>query len=122
MMDLGIQIFTICISVLFNVLIFVMLRKEVVELKYTLLWILAGLAMLIFSIFPQIIQYFSSLLGISMPINTLFFFAILFLLVMLLMVTVIISRMKNRVHSMSQRMAILQNQIEDLEKKLQERE
>lgn len=75
-MALVLQIFAIVISVLFNIVIFHMLKKGRLELQYTLLWIFAGLAILIMSIWPQVLIGLASLLGIQVPMNAAFFLGI----------------------------------------------
>jgi hypothetical protein len=56
------------------------LIKRKLNLKYTLIWLAAALVMLIVAIFPQIIYFLCSLIGIETPAHAIFFFAIIFLL------------------------------------------
>lgn len=116
-MALVLQIFAIVISVLFNIIIFQMLRKGRLELQYTLLWIFAGLAILIMSIWPQVLIGLASLLGIQVPMNAAFFLGIIFILCMLIGMTIIVSGLKNKIYRLTQVIALLEKRIEGLENK-----
>lgn len=113
-MNLTVQIIAISMGVLFNILVFQMLRKGILDFKYTVMWIFSGVFMLIASIFPKSVSFLTGLVGISEPINFLFFFGILFLLIMLLQMTIIVSKYKDRIYQLTQRLAILQKKVDDL--------
>ena len=55
-MILKLQILLISVSLLFCILIFDMLRKKMIQLKYSLLWIITSFFLLLISIFPMIIE------------------------------------------------------------------
>lgn len=94
-----------------------MLKKGRLELQYTLLWIFAGLAILIMSIWPQVLIGLASLLGIQVPMNAAFFLGIIFILCMLIGMTVIVSGLKNKIYRLTQVIALLEKRIEGLESK-----
>jgi len=113
-MSLSVQIIAISMSIVFNFYIFRMLRKGFLDFKYTLLWILSGIFMLFASIYPKSVAFISDILGISQPINFLFFFSIIFLLIMLLQMTIILSKYKNNIYEIAQKLALLQKKIDDM--------
>ena len=49
-----------------------LLKKKSLNLKYTLLWLLSGIIMLILAVFPQILNGFATAVGIYEPTNALF--------------------------------------------------
>lgn len=120
-MLLSIQIFVIAASLIFNIMIVMMLRSGTLELKYSILWILSGILMLTVSIFPGVNDYITALLGIAEPINTLFFSAIVFSLIMLLGLTMIVTRLKNKVYRLAQTISILEKKLYDLQNAAEER-
>ncbi len=107
-----IQILAIIISIIFNIAVILALRSWSVNIKYSLPWVAAGFFMLLFSIFPEIIEQITHTFRITKPINTLFFFAILFLMSVLIMVSVTIAKLKNRLQKLAQIVAIQQHQID----------
>ena len=73
------QIFMIAFVALFIAAIVRYLVMKKLNLKYTLVWLGAAVFMLIIAIFPQIITFVTRLVGIQVESNAVFFFAILFL-------------------------------------------
>ena len=55
--------------VIYFILILVFLKKKAIELKYTLLWLLAGTVMALLIIFPNILPRFIHLFGITDNMN-----------------------------------------------------
>ena len=53
-MDSKLQIFfIIAIISIFNILLYIYLKKKKLNLKYTLLWLIAAIVLLIVTIFPR---------------------------------------------------------------------
>lgn len=115
-MNLTVQIIAISMSILFNFFVFQMLRKGILDYKYTVMWIFSGVFLLAASIFPKVVSFLTELLGISEPANFLFFFGIIFLLVMLLQMTIIVSKYKDRIYKLTQQLALLQKKVDDISK------
>lgn len=115
-MNLTVQIVAISTSILFNFFIFQMLKKGVLDFKYTIMWIFSGIFMLSASIFPKFVSVIAELIGVSEPINLLFFFGIIFLLIMLLQTTIIVSKYKDHIYTLTQQLGILQKKMEELSK------
>ncbi len=66
----SISLFMILLSLLFLVFIIRLIRKSTFTLENSLLWLGIGIIMLLFSIFPDIPEYFSRLFGFeTMSIN-----------------------------------------------------
>jgi len=94
-----------------------LLKKKVLSLKYSLLWLLTGAGLLVLVLFPGIIYAFSELIGVKMPVNGMFLFMIAFLFMIVLSVTVIVSRQSERIKTLAQKMALLEKRLRDIEKK-----
>ena len=109
------QFFAIAAAVLFFVLLGWLLKKNRLSLKYCLLWLLSGIIMLILALFPGVLDWFSHVIGIYSSVNALF--AVILFCGMMLMIsfTVIVSREKQEIVKMVQRIALLENQIRELE-------
>lgn len=94
-----------------------MVRKKKLELKYTLIWFLVAVFLLIFDAFPTLLGGLSNLLGIASPINMLFFLGFVFVLMIVFTQTAIISNITRKEKRQSQEIALLNKRIDDLEKK-----
>ncbi len=117
------QFFAIIAVVLFLVVMIRLLKKNRLELKYSLLWLLSGVIMLILAVFPQLLDKFAHLIGIYSSVNALF--AVLFCCGIMVMIslTAIISKEKKEITKLIQEVAILENQLRKYgEEKAQEKE
>jgi len=111
MLGLRLQIFILLISFFFTVFIIHFIRKEVLELKYTLVWIVTGLIILLISLFPQIVAFLAESAGIQTPVNALFLMGLLFALIIIFTLTVAISKISLRVTRLAQEISILKFEL-----------
>lgn len=121
-LDATLRITLIVGIVFYFILIFVFLKYKALSLKYTLLWLFAGLVMLFFVFFPQVLYTISSLLGIQSGMNGLYLICIGFIMVILMSLTSIVSRQRNRIKTLTQEMAVLEKRIRELEKSEEDEE
>jgi hypothetical protein len=91
------------------------LRKKALSLKYSLLWLLSALAMLVLSIFPSVLFFFADLLGFTLASNALFAILLGFVIVILLSLTSIVSRQNEHIKTLTQANALLEKRVRELE-------
>lgn len=103
------------------ILILIFLKNKAIELKYTLLWLLAGAAMGILIIFPDILPWFIHLIGVTDNMNGLFLICIAFLMMLLMELTSIVSRQSRKIRRLTQSQAILEREVRELKKKEEEK-
>lgn len=94
-----------------------LIRKNKLELKYSLSWLGVALLVLIMDCFPNIMQQLADLLGIASPINMVFFFGFCFMLIIILTLTVALSITASSVKRLNQKIGILDKKINELENK-----
>jgi len=87
-----------------------MLRKQKMILKYCLVWIFALLGVAVFCIFPRLLDSLSELFGIGIPVNTLFLICIAFLASICISLTIVVSRLSDRLRELTQNIAILNSE------------
>lgn len=116
-MIVTLRIFFAVIDLIFLFVIFYLLKKKKLNLRYTLTWLFAAVALLIADIFPQIIMSAMHLVGIATPVNMVFVLEAFFVLLILLSLTVIVSHLTERVYRLTQTIAILEKRIRELEEK-----
>ena len=58
--------------IIFFIIVLLLLKKRSLSLKYTLLWLLAGLVMAIMVLFPKLLVVLAHLSGIETPMYALF--------------------------------------------------
>lgn len=96
------------------------LKIKALNLKYSLLWLLSGVAMGILVIFPETLLWVSRLTGIQTPMYALLIFAIAFAIAILMSITSIVSRQNRKIRTLIQENALLEKRIRDLESKVSE--
>lgn len=119
-MDMKLRIFLIVCTVLYLLVILYLLKKKKINLKYTMLWLVTAVIMLIITIFPGIITWITSAVGIVDPPNLIFFVEGIFVLVILLSLTGIVSGLTNRIYRLTQSQALLEERIRDIEKNIKQ--
>ncbi|MBD5521491.1 MAG: DUF2304 domain-containing protein [Lachnospiraceae bacterium] len=99
------------------IIILYFLKQRALNLKYTLLWLLAGSVMGILVIFPKLLVYIIHILGIEDNMNGLFIMCIAFMLMILMALTSIASRQNMKIRALVQEIGILDKRIRELEEK-----
>lgn len=110
------RIFLLIAVCIYFVIVFELLKRKMLNLKYTLLWLASGFIMLMFVVFPKLLQFLSRLVGIYDPMNALFSIALFFIIVILMSLTAIVSKLNKKVKTLIQSIALLEKRVRDLEK------
>lgn len=101
----------ICIVLVIALLAIVnMVRKRSLELKYVLVWIGCDLILVIFTLFPNLMQKLANVLGIYSPVNMIFFLGFVLSLVIIFTLTVALSRVTARVRKLAQMIALQEDE------------
>lgn len=115
-LPLPLRIFFIISILIFTLFIVRYLIKKKLNLKYTLIWLAAVVSLLVVFCFPVIVEKVASWIGIATPVNAVFLFAGMFLTLIVLTLTAIVSHMNNRIYRLTQMQAILEKRVRELEK------
>ncbi len=114
-MNIVLQIFLIVGVLIFLAIIVYYLAKKKLNLKYSHTWLAAGVGMIILAIFPQLVDMIGALVGIAAPVNTVFLFGGIFMLLIIFTLTMIVSHMNKRIYRLTQTQAILEKRVRELE-------
>ncbi len=101
--------------VVFYALLVYMLAKHSLILKYTLVWMLGGLVLAVFLLFPEVVLKISDFIGVSNPVNAVYLLFAGVVLMLLLSLTSIVSQLNNRARSLTQSVALLEKRVRELE-------
>ena len=121
-MSTSLRIFALVLITIYFVVILRLLKKKKFALKYSLLWFLAGILMLIIVIWPNVLVWGAELLGIEVASNGLFAICILLEIMIMISITSVISDFANRMTRMVQNMALMEKRIRILEEKLERKD
>ena len=111
-MSLRLRIFLIISTLIFIIGIIRSIKKNDVNIKYSLIWLFSGILIIIVTIIPNLLEILSKFLGFELVSNMIFLLAILLLLVLSYSFTVILSRHSKRIRLLTQEISILKAEIE----------
>lgn len=112
---------TLIVAVIcYFIMILYFLKQKALNLKYTLLWIVAGVVMGILVIVPELLVFIIHIFGIQDNMNGLFIFAIGFIIMILLSLTSIASRQNRKIRTLIQELSILDKKVRELEEKAED--
>lgn len=95
------------------VLVVELIRRGRLKERYSLLWLFAGLVLLVLSSSRTLLEFISHLLGIYYAPSLLFLLAFLFLLLITLHFTVVISGLSEKNKRLAQELALLRQEMQD---------
>lgn len=107
---------TLSVAVIcYFIIILYYLKKKMLELRYTLLWLAAGAVMGVMVFFPEILVWFVRRLGIESNMNGLFVLCFMFIIVILMAITSIVSRQQMKIRILIQEISMMEKRIRELE-------
>lgn len=81
------------------------------NIKYSIVWTLWSLGIILISIFPQIVYYISNVLGIAVAVNTLFLIMIFLLYLLSFYLFLKISLLNEQIKNMAYEISLLKKEI-----------
>ena len=94
-----------------------MIWKKNIDLRYALPWLCLCVGMLILDFFPGITSWLAELMGISLPINMMFFLGFCFCLLIIFTITMSLSRMVRKQKQLAQELALLRREVEEMQQR-----
>lgn len=107
--------------VLFGMILWLIKHKKI-EVKYSIIWLAFSVTMIAFALFPYLVLVLGDITGVVNPVNFIFLTQIIFILLILLSVTAVISGFSRKIKRLAQSNALLEKRVRELEKKLTEKE
>lgn len=112
-MTLKAQIILLVILLVAFIFVVAVVRKGKLHLKYALPWFACMIVLAVLVAIPNVIQGLATLLGIYSPVNMVFFLGFVFLLAIVFVLTMSLSKMTARVRQLSQAMALLEKRLRE---------
>lgn len=97
------------------IIILYYLKKKMLELKYTLIWLVAGVVMGIMIYFPELTVWFVQLIGMENNMNGLYILCLAFIMMILMTLTSIVSRQQFKIRILVQEISMMEKRIRELE-------
>jgi len=99
------------------IIILMFLKRKELSLKYSLLWLLAGVILGVMVVWPELLSQFIHLLGIADNMNGLFILCIAFIIMILMSLTSIVSRQADKIKNLTQTISKMEKRIRELEER-----
>lgn len=90
------------------------LRTGAVSEKYSFLWVLSAVVILVLSLFPKTLDWAADKLDVAVPSNLLFLFGLVALLVVVVTLSLDLSRQGKQIRRLAEEIAILENRVLEL--------
>lgn len=105
----------IAFSIIFIMIIIKLVHDKKIDEKYSILWIFTGIIVLVLSIFPNIIVFFSEMVNVYYPPSLMFLLSIIILGTCLIHISVVITKQNKMIVRLNQEIAILKEKINETE-------
>ena len=117
-MPQSLQLYLVLGSAILLLVVFMLLKKSLLSVKYSLLWLGFAAVMLLFAACPYVVYVLRDILDIVMPVNLVFLILFCFVLLVLLSVSIAISQLAEKTKRLAQSNALLDHRVRQLESQL----
>jgi len=117
-MGLRIQLLSIVVTGGLFVIVFELVRRRKLMERYALLWLFASSVLLVLAVWRGLLNDLARTVGIYYAPSALFAVAFGFILVLLLHFSLVISRLADQNKVLAQRLGLLQQRLDDQERRL----
>jgi hypothetical protein len=107
-MPLRQQIVALAIGLALLILIVELIRRRRLREEYSVLWFVTGVTVLVLAAWYDLLVAITGFIGAALPTSTLFFFALIFLILVSLQFSVRISTLDHRVKELAQKLALVE--------------
>ncbi len=115
-MNLRIRIVGSIVSIVVMLLIIELVRRRKLREEYSWLWLLTGSVILLLMMWVDLLKWVTHMVGAIVPSSTVFFLAFLFLMLISLHFSVVISRLTDRNKELAQQHALLEQEVNELKR------
>jgi hypothetical protein len=112
-----VQLFAALASIVLLGIVIELIRSRKLRERYALLWLATAGVILLFAAWRSGLHQLSDALGVAYPPNALFVLAMLFVLVLLLHFSTVISKLSDRSTLLTQRLALMEERLRTLEER-----
>ena len=116
-----IQIIAITVSLAIFIIVIELIRRNHLKERYSLIWLAAATFLMVFSVWRKLLDFLALRIGIFYPPSFLFLLAIVFLVLLLLHFSIIVSALSENNKRLAQELGILKTTFKALKDRETER-
>ena len=98
----------LCGLALFGLIVELVRRRRLKE-EFSLLWLATGAGVVVLAVWHELAEWLARAIGAVLPVNALFFFGLLFLILINLHLAVKVSRVSDRLKDLTQEVVLLRD-------------
>ncbi|MBC8147944.1 MAG: DUF2304 domain-containing protein [Bacteroidetes bacterium] len=114
-----IQIISIIVSLAFLFYVSRLIIKGKLREEYAIFWVIGTIVLIVFSFWRNGLDVMANIVGVYLPPNLMFMGAIFAILVYLLHLSTVVSKLHDQNKSLTQKIALLQNKMDDEQKEVE---
>ena len=103
---------------LFGMIVYLIKHKKI-EVKYSIIWLAFSATMILFALFPYLVLVLGDISGVVNPVNFIFMTLFVFILLIMLSVSAVISGFSTKIKRLAQANALLEKRVRELEQKME---
>ncbi len=107
------QVSIVLMSLVILIGIIELVRRRRLREEYSFLWLVTGFGLFALALFPDILLFISRFVGTELPVNAIFLFGLVFVMLILLYFSLRISSLTTQVKNLAQEVTLLQVNRED---------
>jgi hypothetical protein len=107
------MVFAVLISIMIFITIIELVRRKKLREEYSWFWLLTGMGLFILAVRYDLLVAITKFIGAGFPTSTIFFFGIIFLIVLNLYFSIVLSSFRNQIKNLSQEVALLKNKLKE---------
>ncbi len=115
------EVVALVIGIAMFLLIIELVRRRKLREEYSWLWLLTASVILVLTVWFDLLKWFTHLVGAITPSSTIFFLAFVFLILISLHFSVVISKLTDRNREIAQKYALLELEMNELKEALKDR-
>jgi len=107
-MTTNLKLISVAFILLIALVMTIFVRKNKITVKYSIVWYLSCLVLILFVVFPNLLSWITDLAGVELASNFVFALLIGFLTIISMSLTIIVSEQKEQIRRLIQEVSILQ--------------
>ena len=110
------KVVALAFAIVMLLLVIELVRRRKLREEYSWLWLMTGAIILLLSLWFDLLKWVTILVGAVTPSSTIFLFAFLFLILISLHFSVVISKLTNQNKELAQLYALLELELREMKK------
>jgi len=119
-MDPRQKIISIIVAVIVFLIIIDLVRRKKLMEEFSWIWLLAGVTIVVIAVWENLLLLITRMTGIIAPTSIVFFFGIIFLIMINLQLSIMLSKSREDIKNIAQKISLYENDLKNAKTELAE--